>query len=301
MSVATESNGTTRPPANTAMPAVPAQRQAATSPGAVAAVSPAVRPWQEATVSPSADLGGAVAVEQAISAAIADASRISEIFAALRTARLWLPLPEDGEAVTSDGAVRLPTVIYLGSEFVPAYTSAGLLAASARPDSRADGAIPHAVTRATDLAGLLPPDIGIALNAGAGQSVPIYPQGVTILASEPGTTGHGRVTMGPLPCRPAGLLAGISAGLAGIPQAGQAAAGWLSIQSAGEGMIISVTLDEPTDPATQDAIIRAVTRAADAAGPEVQWPLDVTFPGEGEPDYIDRWFAAFAEPFYRRS
>jgi hypothetical protein len=28
--------------------------------------------------------------------------------------------------------------------------------------------------------------------------------------------------------------------------------------------------------------------------------VDVTFPGEGDPDVIDRWVAAAAEPFYQR-
>jgi hypothetical protein len=316
MSVATESNmaaGT-----NTAMPAIPAQRPGTNGPGAAdqtALPDPALAPpWQETTLSPGNDLGGSALVEQAISAATADASRIAELFDALRTARLWLPLPEDGPAVTPGGAVRLPTVVYLGSEFVAAYTSAELLTASAQPGTRTrdggslagvPGVVPrastaHAVARAADLARLLPPDIGIALNAGADQSVPIYPQGVRFLAADASTAEHGRVTVGPLPCQPDGLLAGIRAGLAGIPQARRAAAAWLSVQFSGEGMVISVTLDQPADAAAQDSVVAALTRAAEAAPHDVDWPLDVTFPGEGEPDYIDRWIAAFAEPFYRR-
>jgi SseB protein N-terminal domain len=303
MSVATESNmaaGT-----NTAMPAIPAQRPGTNGPGAAgqtALPDPVLAPpWQETTLSPGHDLGGSALVEQAISAATSNASRIAELFDALRTARLWLPLPEDGPAVTPGGAVRLPTVVYLGSEFVAAYTSAELLTASAQRGTRTrDGDIPHAVARAADLARLLPPDIGIALNAGADQSVPIYPQGVTFLAADPDAAERGRVTVGPLPCQPDGLLAGIRAGLAGIPQARRAAAAWLSVQFSGEGVIISVTLDQPADPAAQDAVIAALTRAAEAAPHDVDWPLDVTFPGEGEPDDIDRWIAAFAEPFYSR-
>jgi hypothetical protein len=283
------------------MAAIPAQRPGTSRPGAATPVVPPAQPWQETTLSPGTDLGAAAAVEQAISAAIADASMIGRLFEALRAARLWLPLPEDGAAVTPGGAVRLPTVVYLGSEFVAAYTSAEVLTASAQPGTRGlDGTIPCAVTRATDLARLLPPGIGIALNAGADQTVPIYPQGVRFLAAESGSAEHGQVTIGPLPCPPDGLLAAIRTGLASIPQARQAAAAWLSVESGGEGMVVSVTLDQPTDPAAQDAVISAVTRAADAARPEVRWPLDVTFAGEGEPDYIDRWFAAFARPFFCR-
>ena len=36
------------------------------------------------------------------------------------------------------------------------------------------------------------------------------------------------------------------------------------------------------------------------AGP-VRFPVDVTFPGENEPDQVDAWISAYAEPFYIRS
>ena len=61
-----------------------------------------------------------------------------------------------------------------------------------------------------------------------------------------------------------------------------------------------VTLD---DPASQDAhqeILDAVQRAV-AAVPELRFPIDVTFPGENEPDQVDAWISACAEPFYIRA
>jgi hypothetical protein len=61
-----------------------------------------------------------------------------------------------------------------------------------------------------------------------------------------------------------------------------------------------VTLD---DPASQDAhqeILDAVQRAV-AAVPELRFPIDVTFPGENEPDQVDAWISAYAEPFYIRA
>jgi hypothetical protein len=45
-----------------------------------------------------------------------------------------------------------------------------------------------------------------------------------------------------------------------------------------------------------DAVQRAV-----AAVPELRFPIDVTFPGENEPDLVDAWISAYAEPFYIRS
>jgi hypothetical protein len=67
----------------------------------------------------------------------------------------------------------------------------------------------------------------------------------------------------------------------------------------GAGMIISVRLDDPSDATVRDAVIAAVQGAV-AAVPEAEWPVDVTFPGEGEPDVIDRWVAAGSAPFYQR-
>ncbi len=245
------------------------------------------------------------AVERALSAAISDAARIGDLLDTLRAARLWLPLPDDGAPATEGTAVRLPTVCYLGSEFVPAYTSADLLARLAdqvRPGraARPGAAIPHIVVRAADLARLMPPGVGIAINVGASQSVPVYPQGVSYLAADE-PANQRRVSVGPLPAQPEALLAGIRAGLSGIPQASEARAGWLSVQFAGEGLLISVTLDDPADAAVRDQVIAALERAAQDARLDAGYPIDVTFPGEGEPDHIDQWIATAAKPFYVRA
>ncbi len=232
-------------------------------------------------------------VEWALTAATQDATKIGELLETLRAARLWLPLPDDRSAVTVSGAVELPTVTYLGSEFVPAYTSPELLIASA-------GQIPHAVVVAADLARLLPTGVGIALNAGATQSVPIYPPGVGFLAVDASAGDQDRVSLGPLPAAPERLLTEIRAALAGIPQAAEASAAWLSVRFSGEGMIISVTLDDPADAAVRDAVVTALERAAQAARHDAGYPIDVTFPGESEPDQIDQWIETRAEPFYRR-
>jgi hypothetical protein len=265
-----------------------------------------------------ADVAPESAVERALAAAIEDASRIGDLLDVLRRARLWLPLPGGGNAAIKGTAVTLPTVCYLGSEFVPAYSSAQLLrqlaspasaaatastADPAGPVSTADPAeaLPHVVVRAADLARLLPPSVGIALNAGASESVPVYPQGVSYLAAQDAGNELDRISVGPLPVRPDGLLADIAAGLVQIAQVRDASAAWLSVQFAGEGLLISVTLDDPADAAARDLAVGAIERAAwQAAGQDAGFPIDVTFPGESEPDHIDEWISAFATPFYRR-
>ncbi len=259
------------------------------------------------------------AMERALAEAARDSSKLGDLLDELSRGRLWLPLPQDGQPVTDGTAVRLPTLKYLGAEFIPAFTSAARLRGTVpRPRAPLPSApvpgvhalppvTPHIVVPVAALARLLPADVGIALNPGAGQSVPVYPEGVAYLASVPGRDPHGRISVGPLPIEPDDLLGGIRSGLAGVPAASQAAAAWLAVEFAGEGLVISVTLDDPADGDAKDAVVQVVERAALAAPTDPWFPIDVTFPGEyrrGEgsmPDPVDEWVSAFAIPFYRRA
>ena len=266
---------------------------------------------QHGSAAPVPADAGHDAVEQALAAAVKDVTRVGELLDELRRGRLWVPLPDDGQPVTDGSAVTLPTVTYLGAEFVPAFTSAvRLLHSAPEPaDGFASPLIPHVVVRAADLARLLPAALGIALNPGAGESVPVYPEGVAYLAAVPETEETdeaeeaepgSRISVGPPPTEPQGLFAGIRAGLRAVPGARSAAAAWLSVEFAGEGLIISVSLDDPGDDAAQAAVISAVEQAVAATPDDGGYPIDVTFPGEGEPDRVDEWISAFATPFYLR-
>jgi SseB protein N-terminal domain len=259
------------------------------------------------------------AMERALAEAARDSSKLGDLLDELSRGRLWLPLPRDGQPLTDGTAVRLPTLKYLGAEFIPAFTSAARLRGTVpRPRAPLPSApvpgvhalppvTPHIVVPVAALARLLPADVGIALNPGAGQSVPVYPEGVAYLASVPGRDPHGRISVGPLPIEPDDLLGGIRSGLAGVPAASQAAAAWLAVEFAGEGLVISVTLDDPADGDVKDAVVRVVERAALAAPADPWFPIDVTFPGEygrdegSMPDPVDEWVSAFAIPFYRRA
>jgi hypothetical protein len=108
------------------------------------------------------------------------------------------------------------------------------------------------------------------------------------------------VRLGRPPADPLPLLSEVRTALSTIPGARQASRAWLSVSGQGEGLVISVILD---DPASQDAhqeVLDAVQRAV-AAVPELRFPIDVTFPGENEPDQVDAWISAYAEPFYIRA
>jgi hypothetical protein len=286
------------------------------------------------------------AVTQVLAAAVKDSDRISDLLDELSRGRLWLPLPDDGGPVTDGSAVQLPTVIYLGSEFVPAFTSAELLASYGglngaagqdQPDAAPDRGwtpspgpyggwtaqrvappaiprpagpatimpvrrpVPHVVVPTADLARRMPPGVGIALNPGAAASVPIYPEGVTYLAAAEWVAGDVRIRLGQPPTEPESLLREISAGLRPIRAARRAARAWLSVPGEGEGLIISVSLDDPADQMTQQEVLSAIAYAAEVAGRKASFPIDVVFPGEYQPDDVDRWIADHATPFHLRA
>jgi len=248
------------------------------------------------------------AVERALAATIGDGAGLGDLLDELGRARLWLPLPDDGRPVTDGSAVDLPTLTYQGTSFVPAFTSAARLRASV-PRPRTPGAViytpspvkPHIVVPAAALARLLPAGVGIALNPGAGESVPVYPEAVRYLAAAGDADQRPGISVGPLPVQPGGLLHGIGSGLAGLPAVRDAAAAWLSVEFAGEGLVISVTLDDPADRGARDRVIAVIERAVLVEPQDLGFPVDVTFPGEGAADLVDEWISASAVPFYRRA
>jgi hypothetical protein len=245
--------------------------------------------------------GDSAVVEEALTLAVKDPDRLPDLLDALRGARLWLPLPDDDGPVTDGSAVQLPTVTYLGAEFIPAFTSAERLVVwplgSLIPRQAEDGqatVIPHIVVPAAELARLLPPEMGIALNPGAEASVPIFPEGIGHLAA----MSAGQVLVGHPPADPTALLAEVRAALRAVPAVRDASRAWLSVPGRGEGLVISVSLCDPASADAHRAVIDAVERAV-ALVPH-QFPIDVTFPGEDVPDQVDEWVAACAEPFYVR-
>jgi hypothetical protein len=254
------------------------------------------------------------AIEDAMATAVKDPDRVTALLDELSRGGLWLPLPE-ASPVTDGSAVLLPTVTYLGAEFVPAFTSAERLAGwpgkmtvpvpspgEGERLSPGDGpfaAMPHIVVPAAELARRMPPRVGIALNPGAEASVPIYPEGVGYLAAAVVVAEGTQVRVGRPPADPVPLLSEVRVALGAVSSVRQASRAWLSVPGQGEGLVISVTLDDPGSDTTQLEVLGAIERAVQH-GPGQEFPIDVTFPGEGEPDQVDAWIAADAEPFYIR-
>jgi hypothetical protein len=64
---------------------------------------------------------------------VAGGTRLGELLDVLSGGRLWVPLPDDVHPVTDGSAVTLPTVTYLGRDFIPAFTAARQLRQSLEP------------------------------------------------------------------------------------------------------------------------------------------------------------------------
>ena len=270
-------------------------------PGAVAWGQP--DPGSQAPASPTSP----AAIEHALAAAAKDLDQVTDLLDELSRGRLWVPLP-DTRPVTDGSAVMLPTVTYLGAEFVPAFTSAGRLASwlaqPAPPQAGPPGdgpfaAMPHIVVPAADLARRMPSGVGIALNPGAEASVPIYPEGVGYLAAILVVADGTRIRVGRPPADPVPLLSEVRTALSSVASVRQASRAWLSVTGRGEGLVISVALDDPTGETAHQEVMDAVERAVRTV-PGQDYPIDVTFPGESEPDQVDEWISAYAEPFYIR-
>jgi hypothetical protein len=236
------------------------------------------------------------AVEQVLDAVIKDADRMNDLLDELGRARLWLPLPGDRRPVTDGSAVALPTVTYLGAEFVPAFTSPRRLGDWADDTQVAA----HIVVPAAELARRLPAGLGIAINPGAKASVPIYPEGVAHLAATQARISGVPIRVGHPPAEPEALLREVRGGLRGLPTVRQASRAWLSVPGQGEGLVISVTLDDPASEPAREAVVAAIERVVAAIGHQVPFPIDVIFPGEAEPDLLDDWVASNAPPFHTR-
>jgi hypothetical protein len=59
-------------------------------------------------------------------------------------------------------------------------------------------------------------------------------------------------------------------------------------------------LHDPGSSSAHQDVVEAIEHAVGAV-PDQGFPIDVTFPGEGAPDEVDEWIAAYAQPFYIRA
>ena len=280
------------------------------------------------------------AIERVMAAVAGDPGQLRGLLAELTTTQLWVPLPVRHRPFTDGTAVRLPLIDADGEDFVPAFTSVQRLtawvdaadvppAAPAEdfqlPDSgrrqRAGDArvVPHIVVPAAGLARRLPSGLGLALNPDGANGLPLYPESVSYLARlvPEGTAAGTRraateanaagVGVGHPPVEPRALLDETRAVLRGLRFVRYASRAWLSVPGAGEGLVISVALDDPTSEGRRVAVVQALEEACAAIPLRVPFPVDATFPGEilpgktsPSPDIVDEWISRNTRPFYTR-
>jgi type III secretion system (T3SS) SseB-like protein len=266
------------------------------------------------------------ALERALAAVTRNPGELPGLLAELAPSRLWVPLPH--RPFTDGTAVRLPLIGYEGADFVPCFTSVQRLNAWAGRDwQRAGDArqVPHVVLPAIGLARRLPSGVGLAINPDSSPGLPLFPECVPYLArltapailglagtAPPGglamehiAAGTGpRLVIGHPPAEPSALLAETRSALRALPFVRQAARAWLSVPGEGEGLLISVLLDDPASERAQTAVTDAIEQATAAVALRVPFPVDLIFPGEAGteavPDAIDAWIADNTRPFYHR-
>jgi hypothetical protein len=166
--------------------------------------------------------------------------------------------------------------------------------------------VPHVVLPAIGLARRLPSGVGLAINPDSTPGLPLFPECVPYLARltapailalagpvPPGglamehlVPGTGtRFLVGHPPAEPTALLAQTRAALRALPFARQASRAWLSVPGQGEGLLISVLLDDPASEQARTAAVDAIEHAAAAVALRVPFPVDVIFPGEPDTEF----------------
>jgi hypothetical protein len=249
-------------------------------------------------------------VERALTTVARSPGELPGLLAELAASRLWVPLP-DVRPFTDGSVVRLPLISYQGGDFVPCFTSAQRLTSWAghdhqaphHPQQRAGDPrlVPHIVLPAVGLARRLPAGLGLALNPDGAPGLPLYPDCVpylarlsvpAILAAASGLPHRGlgmahlvahngvRFLIGHPPAEPFALLAQLRTLLHVLLAVRQASRAWLSVRGQGEGLLISVTLDDPASEPAHAAVVEVIERAAAAVPLRVPFLLDVKFPGE---------------------
>jgi hypothetical protein len=205
-----------------------------------------------------------------------------------------------GLALNADGANGLPlypeSVSYL-ARLAPAETTtearqaAGPAAAVPWPTAQRPSA-DWSLTPGRPGAGR--PDAGRSAQRATGTITADTPAGASVGVGHP-------------PVEPRALLDETRAGLRTLRFVRYASRAWLWVPGAGEGLVISVALDDPGSETRRDAVIDALERACAAVPLRVPFPVDVTFPGEilpgkdsPSPDIIDEWISRNTRPFYTR-
>lgn len=229
--------------------------------------------------------------EQALQVLVDDPEQINEFLSTLVAGPLWVPLP-DGAGNQPDGSFALPTLLFEEQQFIPGFTSEEQLKVGA-PD-----ADEHVMLPAVEMIQQCPDNVGLAINPGGDAGFPIPPDGVRAIAKDLADMDGTQVTIDHPQVEPTELLAALGTAFAEVPPVVSASRAWIEVQDQGEGLIIGIELDDPTDQQSQQLALQAVETTVKAQEPE--FSLDVTFTDQQEDDPVDEWLLDNTDPFYTR-
>ncbi|OJF15391.1 enhanced serine sensitivity protein SseB C-terminal domain-containing protein [Couchioplanes caeruleus] len=215
------------------------------------------------------------------------AATAEQLLHALRDNDLWVPLPAGADP---NGDAALPVMPLEDGPYVAAYTSQEQF-------THAAGEQAHMVLTGRELAALMPPELGLAVNPGAEIGLPIRASGVGILRGETRrVTAGSRMRLGLPPEEPADLLTALADAFASLPAVLEARLALAQVGEQPPALLIGVRLK--TDP-PPDAGARQVTAAVQAATARVPspYPVDTVVLRDGS-DPLTAWLMANTEPFY---
>ncbi len=163
----------------------------------------------------------AEAVERARPPPSGDAGRIGDLLDVLRTARLWLPLPDDGarrSTARRSPCRSSPTSAATLCPRIPRLSCCGSSRCRARRRDRRHRGAACRVCRPPIWRGCCRLRSGSRSTPAPARACPSTRRASSYLAARRGRRPPGSMSVGPLPVRPDGLLAGIAAGLLGDPR-----------------------------------------------------------------------------------
>jgi SseB protein C-terminal domain/SseB protein N-terminal domain len=212
-----------------------------------------------------------------------------ELTDALAAAELLVPVA--GPAPAEDPTrVQLPAVEEQGRRYVPVFTSPSQL----RLYGHAGG---HLRLRGRELAAMLDPATGLAVNLGGDLGLPLSPEQVRAMTAPAARLPAGQVVrLGEPAEEPTRLLEAIAAGLA---TSGEVRAAYRALMQSGEAeaprLVVGLEVD---DPEAGRRLLEAVGRAARELGDR---EVDLLAFGEDGDGSVGSWMQLHTRPFYRRA
>lgn len=227
------------------------------------------------------------AVESALVAARSGALSSGQLLETLAAGDVWVPLPA---SISGGETADLPVMWISGHKYVPVYTSA-------EEFGRGAGDVAHMVSPMRELARVLPPDLGIAINPGGTIGLPVHPAGVDVLRGGQWTASAGsRVRLGQPETEPTELLEALKSALAQVREIQSTRSAWAQLGDEPPGLLLGVVLDPDSEAARQATLTAVANARAQVPDP---CPVNCVF-GSQPDDTVAQWLSSNAAVLYQR-